>query len=100
MPGGIERGNLHTKLRARLPGDPYRAPGSHAVRPAARTVHGYRQNCCTDLILLLAQVVFNTNGRFTGPSVFTFTCDTIRSEYFLTANGQTLTRGIPNYGDV
>src|SRR5262249_15692945 len=70
------------------------------IRLAARSIGGYRQNCFAGLILLLAQVVFNTNGRFIWPSLFLFLCDANRSKYFLTANGQTLTRGIPSSGGV
>ena len=100
MPGSIERGDLHPELRARLPGDPHDATGSHTIRPAAGTIGGHRQTCYADLVIVSVQVVLNTKGGLFGPSIFTLTCDPNRSEYFLTTNDETPTAGIQSDGDL
>jgi hypothetical protein len=47
-----------------------------------------------------AQFMLNAKGGLIGPSVFSFTSDANRSEYFLAANYETPTGGIPSYGDI
>jgi hypothetical protein len=100
MPGGIERDNLHPELRSRLPGDFHNAAGSHAIRPAARTISGHRQICQADFIMLSGQVVLDMESGLFGPFTFSFMCDVNRSHYFLTPNEETLTGGIMSYSDL